>query len=477
MDAVLTRVRAGDVDLDGVDPLLVPLLRAALSPDPTRRPHADDVIAALERYAAGRAATVPPPRGGPWDDETTHVEPPPLPGSTQVLQERSTSVMPPVPMPRRYTRGRSTGHGAAAAAAVRPRRRQRRPAACRTGADRIALRRTGGARLGGPAGQRAPPATTTGTAACRRTRRGDRPARGRPAHRAADAHRPARGGRAGVGGGARGMARASPSSCWSAGRSSPGPPTCPSRRSCCAATSGAVAAATSRWRSSRARGTSSSAVVATAVSLILPVGVALAGIYGSALLLAGTRGGELGPGAPVTLVVGGALGLAMLWWGPGGASLRRGSRSIVRRLVPAGLPMQIVGRRPRDRGCRRGGGRHRQGRRHHVESLLRQSLWRLGHPTAPGPRCAAGRHTCSKADAQGRHSARPKSKETVKCRSRKDLGRGLSRAGDLTYRRSSAASFTRSRIGVFFLSMWSPAVPGSHRRAPQLHMDTHQSGL
>jgi hypothetical protein len=83
-------------------------------------------------------------------------------------------------------------------------------------------------------------------------------------------------------------------------------------------------------------------IIATAVSLILPVGVALAGIFGSALLLAGTRGGELGPGTPVTLVVGGALGLATLWWGPGGASLRRGSRSIVRRLVPTGMAMQIV---------------------------------------------------------------------------------------------------------------------------------------
>jgi hypothetical protein len=31
----------------------------------------------------------------------------------------------------------------------------------------------------------------------------------------------------------------------------------------------------------------------------------------------------------------------MLWWGPGGTSLRRGSRSIVRPLVPAGLPAQV----------------------------------------------------------------------------------------------------------------------------------------
>jgi hypothetical protein len=32
----------------------------------------------------------------------------------------------------------------------------------------------------------------------------------------------------------------------------------------------------------------------------------------------------------------------MLWWGPGGASLRRGSRSVVRRVVPAGLAAQVV---------------------------------------------------------------------------------------------------------------------------------------
>lgn len=53
MDAVLTRVRAGDVDLEGVDPRLVPLLRASLSPDPRLRPHADEVIAALEPLRRG----------------------------------------------------------------------------------------------------------------------------------------------------------------------------------------------------------------------------------------------------------------------------------------------------------------------------------------------------------------------------------------------------------------------------------------
>ena len=59
-------------------------------------------------------------------------------------------------------------------------------------------------------------------------------------------------------------------------------------------------------------------------------------------MLAGTQGTDLGPGSPATLAVGGAIGLLMLWWGPGGASLRRGSRSMARRLVPAGLAAQIV---------------------------------------------------------------------------------------------------------------------------------------
>jgi hypothetical protein len=82
--------------------------------------------------------------------------------------------------------------------------------------------------------------------------------------------------------------------------------------------------------------------VATVVGLVLPVAVALAGVFATALMLAGTQGGDLGPGSPATLAVGGAIGLLMLWWGPGGASLRRGSRSMARTLVPAGVVAQVV---------------------------------------------------------------------------------------------------------------------------------------
>ena len=63
MDVVLDRVRRGHTDLTGVDQRLVPLLEAALSPDPRHRPPAGEVVAALERYAGGGPATVVVPGG------------------------------------------------------------------------------------------------------------------------------------------------------------------------------------------------------------------------------------------------------------------------------------------------------------------------------------------------------------------------------------------------------------------------------
>lgn len=57
MDVVLNRVSRGEADLSRVDPRLAPLLHAALSPDPRERPHADEIVEALERYAAGRPVT------------------------------------------------------------------------------------------------------------------------------------------------------------------------------------------------------------------------------------------------------------------------------------------------------------------------------------------------------------------------------------------------------------------------------------
>src|SRR6476619_1440184 len=57
MDVVLSRVSRGEADLSRVEPRLAALRHAALSPDPRQRPHADEIVAALERYAGGRPVT------------------------------------------------------------------------------------------------------------------------------------------------------------------------------------------------------------------------------------------------------------------------------------------------------------------------------------------------------------------------------------------------------------------------------------
>ncbi len=75
MDVVLDRVRRGQADLTGVDPRLAPLLTAALSPNSAGRPHADEVVEALDRYAAGAPATVVVPASRPAAEPTAVVSP------------------------------------------------------------------------------------------------------------------------------------------------------------------------------------------------------------------------------------------------------------------------------------------------------------------------------------------------------------------------------------------------------------------
>ncbi len=57
MNAVLARVASGEPDLVAVDPRIEPLLYAALSPYPDERPHQGEVVRALEQYARGELAT------------------------------------------------------------------------------------------------------------------------------------------------------------------------------------------------------------------------------------------------------------------------------------------------------------------------------------------------------------------------------------------------------------------------------------
>lgn len=57
MDVVLSRVSRGAVDLSGMDARLAPLIAAALDPDPQARPSAHEVLVGIEAYADGGAVT------------------------------------------------------------------------------------------------------------------------------------------------------------------------------------------------------------------------------------------------------------------------------------------------------------------------------------------------------------------------------------------------------------------------------------
>jgi serine/threonine protein kinase len=324
MDAVLSRVRAGEVDLEGVDPRLAPLLRASLSPNPFERPHADQVIAALERYAHGQEATVPTPNGGSWDAHGLPVTPP---GSTQVFQERGTAVLPSDDVPASWP----------------PPSGPVTPAAAPSPAAYVRL----------------PPAAVTREEA-------PEPVDPHAGHDDYDdghvqedepAEIAPREGDPRIGKSMRTALLLGLATAWLGALAA-----WPSYAVLALFAWSTVARATDRtvtglvvrrYDHGRRRGDVPWAValspvhlalgaVATLVGLLLPAAVALAGVFAATLLLSGSSGEQPGPGTPVTLVTGGILGLLMLWMGPGSASLRRGSRSIVRRLVPQGLASQIV---------------------------------------------------------------------------------------------------------------------------------------
>lgn len=341
MDAVLARVRAGHVDLDGVDPRLVPLLRASLSPRPGERPQADDVLEALERYALGHAATVPTPTGQVWDDPARHAY-----GATEVLQGSGTAVLPPAgpsglaPMPPVPTPplGVPMG-GVAPSSGWPPTTRPARPTAPSPAAYGSAMLEQ---RLEAqdPADEQWDDWDDDGEweedePYTVRTE-GD-PRIGKALRTSA---------LLGLGMGWLGLVAAWPGVAvvalliWSS-----------FARAADRAVTGLVlrrhdhgrrasdvpwAVVTSPWHFIVA-------VVATVVTMLLPAALATAGVFASALLLAGMTGRDVQPGTPVTLVIGAAMALLLLWWGAGGAPLRRGSRSIVRTLLPRGIASQLAG--------------------------------------------------------------------------------------------------------------------------------------
>ena len=277
MAVVLDRVRRGQADLSGVDPRLAPLLQAALSPNAAERPYADEVVAALDRYAAGSPATLPVPvlghsptqHGGrtstqPLDQRPTRTqeqEPPeyaePDPGDSDWQAEWEGG--PGQPDPRI---GRSSRVGTLLALMV------------------------------GVLGVAAVwPAVAAGLVAlwCWCARFADRSVTSLVVRR----HEHGR-------------------------RRSDVP----------------LAVVASPWHIIIS-------AVATLLALLLPAIVAIASTFFAAWAVVAVTGGDPQPDSSLAVVVGGSVGLLMAWWGPGGAALRRGSRSLVRGVAGDGLATDI----------------------------------------------------------------------------------------------------------------------------------------
>ncbi|MGZ4599443.1 MAG: serine/threonine-protein kinase [Oryzihumus sp.] len=294
MDAVLDRVRHGRADLTGVDPRLQPLLRAALSPDAARRPQAQELIDALERYAAGEEATV----NLPVLDPTTVV-------SSSTTQQFPTAVAPaaqrpdwgPLALPPDPDEDWSQGPGEAwpgdeaesdweAAREMSPGEpdpRIGRPS--RAGTLAAMLAATVAVAAVWPL-----VAVVLAVVWSLLARFADRSVTSLVMRRHA------------------------------AGRRRSDMP---------------VAVISSPWHVLRA-------AVATVVSLLLPLVVAVATTFSAALALTSLTGGQPRPDSSAPIAIGALVGLLVVWWGPASPALRRGSRSLVRGVARPGTATRVV---------------------------------------------------------------------------------------------------------------------------------------
>jgi predicted Ser/Thr protein kinase len=290
MPAVLDRVTRGQADLSGVDPRLAPLLHAALSPVAEARPDAQEVVDALERYAHGGAATtaLPTTAGG-------HAGPPyrlDAVYDTDGPEGRGGDVAPTSVMPLRDVPGEEEESDWQAAWAM-PDQPGDGPGQPDPRIGRSMRSGTIAAMLAAVVALSAIwPVVAVALVVLWSL-----------------------------------AARFSDRSVTSLvlRRHSHG-----SRRS-----DVPLAVAASPWHLVVA-------VVATALSLILPAVVAAAGALSTSLGLAAARGGEPDPQRSLPVAAGMLVGLLLLWWGPGSASLRRGSRSVIRGAVRGRTLSELV---------------------------------------------------------------------------------------------------------------------------------------
>lgn len=337
MAVVLDRVIRGRTQLEEVDPALRPLLAAALDPEADRRPHSDEVMRALELYAAHRPVT---------EALTTHV---PRPSTEQTAaqtrlspqaQQTRVQPVPPTPQtrvaPQQHPLTAPQGRPVAGQPHGQPPESQHpyaRPPSPASGPAPYGPQ----APYGGP-GQdpyASPSPYDTPDRFGQPMRRPD-PRIGRPMRSGTLATALVA---------VVGLAAVVPLLAWGvlaiwsvlartvdhsvtslvlrrheAGRRRSDVP---------------LAVIASPWHLFVA-------VLSTGLAMLLPIAFALAATVITAGGLTAMGVASLGVEHPVPVAVGTALGTLMAWWGPGGLALRRGSRTLVRALLPSQIASQIV---------------------------------------------------------------------------------------------------------------------------------------
>ena len=306
MDLVLARVTRGEADLTGVDPLLAPLLAAALTPDAGARPEVAEVLSALDAYAAGRPTTQVLSRR-PGRGATALL--PVLPAATEVLGSSAARVAPtspppgpptPKPTPAWSDRGARPAYEPIPAAPVAGTPTSQPPTSWQGGVEHA------DPRIGRPnrsgvlaalvavitaAAAVAPVATLVAvlllTVLARATDRS-------VTHLVLRRH-------------------------GSGVRRSDVP----------------VAVATGPWHLLLA-------VIASAIGSVVPFLVGVSTTFCTGLAVASITGGAARPAMAIPLAAGGLFATWMAWWGPGGASLRRGTRSLVRGVTGATAVRQAL---------------------------------------------------------------------------------------------------------------------------------------
>jgi hypothetical protein len=97
----------------------------------------------------------------------------------------------------------------------------------------------------------------------------------------------------------------------------------------------AVAVATSPWHLVIG-------ALGAALTMVAPLVVGICAMFATALVLTALTGRDAAADGVMPLVTAAFFAALTAWWGPGGASLRRGSRSIVRGVSPGGKAVRVV---------------------------------------------------------------------------------------------------------------------------------------